>query len=269
MRSAAVAVLFPPLMPIRMILGNIINLHATLRAWKHHLFGVKKVKENKTKEKKVKEVKWSKTDHEFLSPNILLRYHRSLEDKLLDRHLINYEDLMQYKTQAIKEKKLLRVVLNEHDAIEEEALLKAVCQVESTQYYSGNLGNYILDENMDDFDPLELERLKVLPLFIYDNLILFIGLIDTNWDDVKKAFPNKNCRKVFTTEKQFSIYAHGEEVDEEIKRKLSVLSVCFSNEKVLVRQAMIAMRYSDNLNNLLDVFKEMGLMACESNYLLR
>lgn len=251
-------------MPIRMILGNIINLHATLRAWKHHLFGVKKVKEKKTKE-----VKWSKTDHEFLSPNVLLRFHRSLEDRLLDRLLISHNDLRQYRYQATKENKLLRIVLKEHGVIDEEDLLKAVCQVESTQYYSGNLGNYILDENMDNFDVLELERLKIFPLFVYDDIILFIGLIDTNWEEVEKAFPNNSCRKVFTTEKQFNIYAHGEAVDEEIKRKLSMLLQCFTNEKVLVRQALIAMRYSDNLTNLLDIFEEMGLMACESNYLLK
>ena len=37
-KSVFISILFPPLLPLRMLLGNIINFHATVNAWKIHIF---------------------------------------------------------------------------------------------------------------------------------------------------------------------------------------------------------------------------------------
>ncbi|MGO1470665.1 MAG: hypothetical protein ACTHW2_11635 [Tissierella sp.] len=49
-KSMILSVLFPPLLPIRMVIGNIINFHATIKAWRINLFR-KRVKKKKKEEK--------------------------------------------------------------------------------------------------------------------------------------------------------------------------------------------------------------------------
>ncbi len=73
-KSAVISSFFPPLLPLRMVLGNIINFHATTKAWMMNITQ----KKNKKQSKKTKH-KWSKTDHEFLEEEILKRYRRNLE----------------------------------------------------------------------------------------------------------------------------------------------------------------------------------------------
>jgi adsorption protein B len=48
LRSMAVSCLFPPLMPIRLVWGNIINMAATLKAWKLYFLGAGKRKKRRT-----------------------------------------------------------------------------------------------------------------------------------------------------------------------------------------------------------------------------
>ena len=73
MKSVLFACLFPPLMPLRVIWGNIINMAATLRAWKQLLFGIKN-------RKTPKKVAWNKTDHEFIDKSVLYGFKRKLGD---------------------------------------------------------------------------------------------------------------------------------------------------------------------------------------------
>ena len=73
-KSAVISSFFPPLLPLRMVLGNIINFHATTKAWMMNITR----KKNQKQSKKTKH-KWSKTDHEFLEEEILKRYRRNLE----------------------------------------------------------------------------------------------------------------------------------------------------------------------------------------------
>lgn len=262
-RSASLAVLFPPLMPIRMILGNIINFHATLRAWRHHLFGEKTVRRVEKKE-----VPWVKTDHEFLEERVLRRFHRLLEDKLLDRVLLSSNEIVKYRTQAYKEHKLLREVLLEEQVLAEEDLVQAFCQVENTQYYSGPLGNFIHDENLQYFDLDLLKEAQVVPLFVFKDTIIFLGLIDSDWSKIDQLYADKTVRKALTFKKQLTLYLEGETFNQDIQRKLSVITECLANDKILARQAMIAMRYSNNLEDISDLFSEMGLLQCDRNVML-
>ncbi len=62
-KSALISSFFPPILPFRMVIGNIINFHATINAWRMNIVKNKRKKANRRP-------KWSKTDHEFLEEEI-------------------------------------------------------------------------------------------------------------------------------------------------------------------------------------------------------
>lgn len=121
-RSVIAACLFPPLMPLRMIWGNIINLVATIRAWKQLFFGIKK--------KRTGKVAWSKTDHEFLDRYILYRFHRNLGDVLMEKGYLDFEKLKPIYEKAQREGLRLGDALLQNNAVTEEQLMSAVAAVQ-------------------------------------------------------------------------------------------------------------------------------------------
>lgn len=258
-RSALIASFFPPLMPFRMVLGNIINCHATLRAWKNHLFGNKKVKN-----KKKKSVKWSKTDHEFLEPEVLKRFHRKLGDKLLEKSLISPSDLRKAILQSQKETIPLSLYLFEEGKIAEKDLVECVCQVSRIQYFDGNLGNFILDFSAKDYDLSILKKLNVLPLFVYGDTVVLVSTIDSNIEEISKYFPNMKVEFVYTFTEQLKSYFEGEEANLQAQQKLAQLNRCLAQGKLEVNQAIIALRYANNIDELRDIFKKMGVLVCET-----
>lgn len=126
-RSVLVACLLPPLMPIRLVWGNIINMSATLRAWKQLLFGVKKGKERR-------KVAWSKTDHEFIDKSVLAGYQRKLGDVLLEKEFIAPDALKNMLAIARHQNARLGDVLLRYDAVTEEQLVTALAGAQNRVY---------------------------------------------------------------------------------------------------------------------------------------
>ena len=69
--------LIPPLLPLRVVWGNVINFLATVSAWRIHFFGFPKNRP-----------RWQKTKHSYLSPEVLLRYQRKLGDLALEKQIV-------------------------------------------------------------------------------------------------------------------------------------------------------------------------------------
>lgn len=127
MRSVIVSCFLPPLMPIRLVWGNIINMCATLRAWKQLVFGIKNRKAGK------KEV-WVKTEHEFLSDSILYRYYRHIGDVLMAKGSIDENTLDTMLKLAKEEKIRIGQVLLREGIVNEEQLMIAVANVQHTVF---------------------------------------------------------------------------------------------------------------------------------------
>lgn len=72
----------------RVFYGNILNLHALLRAYRLY-FAATKPKINQP----ASQPKWDKTDHEFPGRHVLVPYRRKLGDMLLEQQLITREQL--------------------------------------------------------------------------------------------------------------------------------------------------------------------------------
>ena len=78
LKNAFASTFVPPLIPLRLIWGNVINFLSTLDAWKTFIFGNKK------------KVKWNKTVHKEYAPDeILAQYKRKLGDILLENKIIS------------------------------------------------------------------------------------------------------------------------------------------------------------------------------------
>ncbi len=212
MRSVFFGILFPPLVPLRIIWGNMINLVATGKAfWQYwgfnprHRARVKSVETLQSEEynarrtiseenreiislgkrqtaeilelgeipshspsqKESPEEKrfiWSKTDHSFLSPDILKRFHRRLGDVLLEKNHIEVKEVQAY----LKDKDpslSLGAHLIQKGSLSEEQLMEAVAQIKRVPFLrEASLPFYDLAPFASNFDLKELYQLKVFPL---------------------------------------------------------------------------------------------------------
>jgi adsorption protein B len=171
MRSVFFACLLPPLIPIRLVWGNIINLTSTLRAYKQRIFG------NQTPEKKEKKIAahperqtekklaWSKTDHQFLEKQALERYHRKLGDILLEKGYVSPENLQLSLKEAEKHHQTIGNRLINQGLLTEEQLLDALANVKHIVYVDiTNLDDYALGQFASHFDEHLMRSLLCIPI---------------------------------------------------------------------------------------------------------
>lgn len=192
-RSMFFGCLFPPLLPFRIIWGNIINLVATIKAYIQYFKG----KPKETTEEDIKEIEaidltvnsfetseeelatleqqefeWSKTDHSFLEKGVLTRFHRKFGDILISKAYITAKELKEQLEEKKSEEKeteentfigaylVKKEKLNEVQLMDALATLKNIplLQEEALKYYQ-------LSDCKDEFDEAFLRENKVLPLF--------------------------------------------------------------------------------------------------------
>lgn len=180
MRSVFFACLFPPILPIRFVYGNIINMVATMKAFKQKIFGnqtpVKKEKKAKRKNKQSeqKQLVWDKTEHHFLEKDVLQRYHRKLGDVLLEKGFIEPKGLKEALENANEQKQALGAYLLAHDLLSEDHLLEALANVQHLQYLpAANLSTYLQPEFAEKFDREQLRQWYCLPILESDNHYVF------------------------------------------------------------------------------------------------
>ncbi|MFV0465673.1 MAG: glycosyltransferase [Lachnospiraceae bacterium] len=171
MRSVFFACLLPPIIPIRIIWGNIINLTATLNAYKSSLSGNRRKKKEKTKKKSVV---WSKTEHTFLSEDALSRYRRTFGDVLIEKGFLEPERLKHYllnKPDTI----YIGEYLLEQKAITEQQMLEVLAHVKGIQFVNlEQFSGYDLKSFAHQFDKDLLQKLMVLPLICWENTYVIV-----------------------------------------------------------------------------------------------
>ncbi len=167
-RSVFFSCLLPPLMPLRLIWGNIINFVATVRAFKQNYFG-QKIKKNKKEQKQSKNTEkkmaWAKTDHQFLEEHVLKTYRRNIGDILLEKSYIDPELLKSALKEAQKNNQLIGNYLIKNNIISEEELLTALAKVKHIPFLEvDELESYNLEQFAKTFDKDLLTELLSIPL---------------------------------------------------------------------------------------------------------
>jgi len=197
-RSVVVSCLLPPLMPIRLVWGNIINLSATIGAWRQLLFGVKQAKQAK-ETKNGKKVVWNKTDHEFLEKYILYRYCRNVGDVLLEKHYIASDTLKRILNQSRNDGSRIGDAILKNNAVTEEQLMTAVA-VSKHKLFIKDISPFI-GNAANDFDKKWLEQSLIYPIIKTKSGYVFA---ETNFTppDVYEDFVGSEIKIVYTTKSE-------------------------------------------------------------------
>lgn len=101
----------------RLIYGNILNLHAVIRAYNIYFSAT-------DKKMAKREIVWDKTEHFFPSSHLLVPYRKKLGDLLVEQKIITYDQLMQAVLEKHKTGERLGKVLCRLQLISESQLLK-------------------------------------------------------------------------------------------------------------------------------------------------
>lgn len=195
-RSVFFGCLLPPLFPIRLIYGNIINFTATFRAFKMKFFGDKKTnkivnKEHKQKAKK--EVKWAKTDHDFLSKDQLRRYRRLLGDTLIVQGNITPKRCNEALKKLDREHgEQLGTYLVRHGDITEEEMMQALAHVVHVPFIpAAVLRKLDYADTLKQYDRKHLKEWKILPFTEEDGSVV-IGICNATTEENIEAFRKAN-----------------------------------------------------------------------------
>ncbi len=200
MRSVFFGCLLPPLFPIRLLYGNVINFFAVVGAFKIKLGLASKKKHiaqkadnNRVKAKAKSKVKWDKTDHSFLSRDQLRQYRRMLGDVLIVQGLIKEKQFKEALNQVDKEhgEKVGSYLINK-GLITEEQMVRALGHVKHIQFVPDELVERLdFSRAMKQFDKDMLMEKKILPL-TEENGTLIIGICNDTKDEDIANFEKEN-----------------------------------------------------------------------------
>lgn len=238
-KSMAVACLLPPLMPIRLVWGNIINMTATFKAWKLFYLGT-------GTKKKTKKVAWSKTDHTFLQKQILQRYYRNVGDVLLEKQYIDISSLSAALRQSINEGHRIGDVLLRQEFVSEEQLAEAVAGVQQKIYIKdiSAFSSHI----MDGFNKADLKKSLAYPLLKTDKGYVFAVAELPDTANTLPELQAANSRFVFATKQCIIKALHSQNNDESASYRL----ICdtLNTGAITWEQAVLAMdrhRYTPDI----------------------
>lgn len=267
-RSVFFGCLLPPLFPLRLIYGNVINFVATVKAFRMRIFGEpakkaeKKVEESAPAKKKT--VKWAKTDHEFLTGEQLQGYRRMLGDALI---------VQGYLTPA-----QFNAALNDPDRgsdehigeylvrrglITKEQMIRALSQVKHCRFVPDKVVRRLnLAEIPGGFDREQLRKMRILPL-TRDGEELVVGICDTTKESDLQAF-GKDCgcrlKPVYMMEAALE-EAFGRKAGAGSEPGLESLEL-FGSGRISYEQALLAGIYADVLGRPESEVREyMGIEA--------
>ncbi len=200
MRSVFFGCLLPPLFPLRLVYGNIINFCAVVGAFKMKL-GLKSKKKVRQKDdfrKKDKEKpKWAKTDHDFLSRDQLRQYRRMLGDVMIVQNCITASQCRDDLNNADKEHgEQVGAYLIKNRLITEEQMLRCLGHVKHIQFVPNEIVEKLdFEETMHLFDKEMLMEKKILPL-TQENGVTIIGICNSTSDADIKSFEEENGLKI-------------------------------------------------------------------------
>lgn len=273
LKSAFISGFTPPILPIRMVVGNFINFHATVKAWNMNFLANKKknhkdIKEtkdkiqiNKTIQKensKKKNPGWSKTDHEFLSPNILKRFYRNLGDDLLKKEIINLEELSKGLSCAEKNNIKLGEALVQMKLVSEKQIVESIALGNHSQYINQKIGEF--PEKIKELYDLELLKdLNVVPLFNEKDMLTLLATIDVDKSKLERIF-KKEVDIVYTLKDKIDLNLYGVKRKYKADEKLYIIQDIINEGYIKVRHGIIALRYTADDGDIIEKLKEMGFL---------
>ncbi|MEN3203793.1 MAG: glycosyltransferase, partial [Atribacterota bacterium] len=194
-RSAFFGCFVPPLLPLRMVWGNIVNFLAAVRAWRVALFGFPKNRP-----------RWQKTDHSYPLPQVLARYRRRLGDLLLEKGVVDPKTL--YTVLQEKDDKPLGEKLVEKGVVTERDLLASLGELLRSSLLE--IRDFSLPQGMVEERLLEIcRRLGVFPVACGKTFLILASSRPLSQGVIEEIQARLGKRKVFMVLAPFSAIARG------------------------------------------------------------
>ncbi len=256
LRSAFFSTLVLPIVPIRVAMGNFINFHATVKAWRMRFFKPKtvSVKKAKTPAKPL----WTKTDHEFLDEETLVRFSRTLGDDLIKKELISPEDLSRALKVAKKNDMFLGKALITLGAISEEEVIRSITVIQNRQFINKPIGNF-KPSNMPTFEKEYFAKELALPIFEDKHKITVMTTVDYNLDNVKAKL-NKPLEIVYCTEEILKQSLDPTDKSNYVEINLYIIEQLVKEKLITTMQGIIAINYTCERDSIEETLKKMGLL---------
>lgn len=256
-KSGIISSFFPPLLPFRMIIGNIINFHATIRAWKMNI-----VKNRKKKSRG--KPKWSKTDHEFLEEEVLRRFRRNLGDTLLYKELIDSEELNKALNISKEKNQRLGITLTELELVNSDRVIRSVCEIEQKPYININIKK-LLDKSININDKEVLKEIKAIPMFRTPKEFIVLTTLDSDKEKIKEVLGEDIYFIYSTKDRVLRWFDYSDEKDLG-NNKLNSIKEYIKEGLITVDQGIIAIRYSNEKADVEEVLRSMGLLIGIKEY---
>ena len=254
-KSVFIACLLPPILPIRLVWGNIINFTATFRAWKQYFF------RPKTKSHASGKEVWAKTDHEFLKKNVLQRYYRTVGDILLEKQYIDAEMLKTGLGNAeLNGRKIGEELLSEN-MITEEQLTDALAFVHHTLYFPIKK-QHVNQEYAALFDRELLTCLTAFPILLTRDGFVIAFSHDSPEDAASQLEKRYNIKvhTVYSTNDRIEKALEMLYSDEIIPFACSIICQMYYQEKIEFEQILLVYKYNHNMSESdMDILSDMGL----------
>ena len=219
-RSVFFGCLYPPIVPFRIVWGNLINFVSTVRA-SLQFFSItpfksrrkKVIKKIQAEEMKAKEViqkenkgiltpqekkfNWSKTEHSFLEKEILSGYHRKLGYILVEKGFLSPTQIKEQLKLKDNNTPLGKYIL-EKNIITEKQLVEALASVKRVPFLREEaLEYYNFEDFASEFDKDCLYELQVLPLLKFPDGYVF-AYSDSSPADAQSTINKKLNKKLHT-----------------------------------------------------------------------
>jgi len=249
-RSVVAACLVPPILPLRVIWGNLINFTATARAWSWSLFGIR------SGTSKRGAIKWNKTEHEFLEKHVLYSYYRNLGDVLLEKQYISPDVLKRALEKARVENKRLGKVLFEDGYVNEEKLARALA-ASTHKLFVKDI--YLFDPKLvGKFDKSSMGKNLFYPLMEFSDSYVFAETIFSDPElYLCKLDGTHRIYTVYTTTKQIKYVCEGNLYITSRDKKFSDRARSLLKDNIITwEQTAIAL---ENRDFGLDVLEYMGV----------
>ena len=256
-RSALISSFFPPILPFRMVIGNVINFHATVRAWWLGLMG-------NNRQKSTKKPKWSKTDHEFLEEEILKRYRRNLGDTLLYKGLIDSKQLNNSLKISKQKNERLGKVLMRLGLVSEEDVVRSVCEITQRTYVDIHLKEYGI-RDLKPYSRELLQEINAVPIMSTSKGTVVLTTIDEDEERIKGIFGG-DIHFIYTTESRIKKYIDSLGEKGLKDNILKDIEKYLEEGLINIEQVMIALRHSESREDIDNTLRTMGLLANVKEY---
>lgn len=284
LRSAFYGTLFPPLVPLRIVWGNIINFTATFRAYLQYFKKDKRIQEEDLDEevdydeaalilkekleieeiqvKTEKKFDWAKTEHDFLEKSVLERFNRRLGDILIQKDYIDAVELKHALEKKPAEERLGEYLVRENIISEEEMVESLSSSYNMPYLYEEALKHYNISTLHKGFKKSDMLENLVIPLFVKEDTIIFAYCHKSPLNLMKKIeeICDKKAYLVLasceTIGKGMKMIENQDENREENNKRIEI------EKKYSIEQILIIRNYAGNLNRSEeDVIREMGFIS--------